>query len=408
MQPTSQASRYRWIIMAIIWLVYLVSNMERLSIGPVAPFLKESLQLSNVQVGLVATANTILYTPILLVAGWLVDRLGVRPVLYGGSVFAGIAVSFIYLFPSFRGLTIVLAIAGIGYGCIFPAVSKALMTWFPAGERATVMGVNQAAVNVAGIIVALLLPVIALTWSWQSGYLILGIALIVICLICALIYRDPPVIGNRPVRAEKQTKPGGRSGVRTLLKSRDIWILAFSGYFLSVVEFSSITNIILYLNEGLEFSLLAAGSLLAITQVAGGIGKPLSGIISDRWFGRRRKPVLLIMAVISGIACLMLGTGLSGHTWLLYLIMILIGASALGFAGILFTQVGEIAGAESTGFVSGFVGMTIALGSLSGPPVFGYIVDKTGSFQFAWLALAVCGLLSAILILFVREKKSNF
>ena len=247
MQSSNQASSYRWIIMAIIWLVYLVSNMERVSIGPVAPFLKESLQISNVQIGLLVTANTVLYMPILLVAGWLVDRFGVRPVLYGGSIFGGLSVAFVYLFPSYQGLTVILAIAGLGYGCVFPAISKALLTWFPARERATVMGINQAAVNVAGIIVALLLPAIALAWSWQSGYLVLGIAMVVICLAFAAIYRDPP--GAQPVRNRTPAKPGGRSGARNLLKSRDIWFLAFFGYFISVVEFSAITNIVLYLNE---------------------------------------------------------------------------------------------------------------------------------------------------------------
>src|SRR5512136_2584843 len=100
MQATNQLPRYRWVIMTISWVVYLTYNLERLSIGPLAPFFKESLQITNTQVGLLATANTILFALVLLAVGWLVDRFGVRPVLLPGSFFGGIIVCLIFLFPS--------------------------------------------------------------------------------------------------------------------------------------------------------------------------------------------------------------------------------------------------------------------------------------------------------------------
>ena len=147
---------------------------------------------------------------------------------------------------------------------------------------------------------------------------------------------------------------------------------------------------------------------MAMSQAAGGIGKPLFGIVSDRWFGRRRRPVSLIIALVSGLACLMLGTGTFLHGWLVYLWLVLLGATAMGFAGVIITLAGKMAGPESAGFASGFIGMALSLGGLSGPPVFGYIVDKTGSFPAAWLVMAVCSIVSAILVLAVREKKTGF
>ncbi len=405
MQATNQLPRYRWVIMTISWVVYLTYNLERLSIGPLAPFLKESLQITNTQVGLLATANTILFALVLLAVGWLVDRFGVKPVLLAGSFFGGIIVCLVFLFPSYHGLLIILTLAGIGYGCIFPAVSKALLIWFPAGERATVMGFNQAAVNVGGMVVALLLPAIALAWSWQAGYLVVGITMIVIGLVFAVLYRDPPGAVKKTDGANASRSSNG--AWRTLLKSRDLWIIAVAGYFLSVVEFSAITNIVLYLNEGLGFSLLAAGGLLAITQAAGGIGKPFVGIISDRWFGHRRKPMFLKMAAVSGVACLVLGSGFTAGNWLVYVMMILLGATALGFGGIFITMLGEMAGPEAAGFASGFLGTIMALGGLSGPPVYGFIVDATGSFEAAWLLMGACAVVCVVLLLFLREKKSR-
>ena len=65
-------------------MVYLV----RLSVGPLSPFLRDAFDLSNAQIGGLISATALTYAPTLIVAGWLADRIGVRRVLVGGSAFA--------------------------------------------------------------------------------------------------------------------------------------------------------------------------------------------------------------------------------------------------------------------------------------------------------------------------------
>ena len=48
--------RYRWIILGVCWLAYIVAFLQRLSIGPLAPFLKEDLVLTNAQIGSLVSA----------------------------------------------------------------------------------------------------------------------------------------------------------------------------------------------------------------------------------------------------------------------------------------------------------------------------------------------------------------
>ena len=44
-------------------------------------------------------------------------------------------------------------------------------------------------------------------------------------------------------------------------------------------------------------------------------------------------------------------------------------------------------------------------GSMVGPPVFGLIVDTTGSYQMAWLAMALAGVMSVLFIAMIRERR---
>ena len=69
------------------------------------------------------------------------------------------------------------------------------------------------------------------------------------------------------------------------------------------------------------------------------------------------------------------------------------------------TLMGEFAGRELAGTVIGVSTVFVMIANIAGVPVFGYILDTTGSFRIAWQFLAVMAILAAVLLLFVREEK---
>jgi len=89
--PTD-ASRRRFFILGVVFLSYLLVLLVRLSVGPLAPFLKDAFGLSSTEVGGLASATAITYAPTLVVAGWLVDRVGVRRMLGAGTLIASLGI----------------------------------------------------------------------------------------------------------------------------------------------------------------------------------------------------------------------------------------------------------------------------------------------------------------------------
>ena len=117
----------------------------------------------------VVLTTAVTYAPTLVLAGWLVDRIGVRRALVIGSLVTGVFVGSVALAPSYGVMLLLLALSGLGCGFIYPSAVKAVMVWFPPQERGTAIGVNQSAVNVSGILGAAIMPALGSTPVTSAG-----------------------------------------------------------------------------------------------------------------------------------------------------------------------------------------------------------------------------------------------
>jgi len=74
---------------------------------------------------------------------------------------------------------------------------------------------------------------------------------------------------------------------------------------------------------------------------------------------------------------------------LLLPLLFLAGVSIVGYQGVSYALIGEIAGKTRTGAGLGMMISINAAAATLGTPIFGYIVDRTGSYALAWQALAL-------------------
>jgi sugar phosphate permease len=150
-----------------------------------------------------------------------------------------------------------------------------------------------------------------------------------------------------------------------------------------------ITYIPLYLKESMGFSAYWASQALAITQAGAMFGRIGWGVASDRLFGGRRKIVLLIIGIMG--AALMLALSLMNRQSplsLLLLVVFLSGLCLVGYQGVSYALIGELAGRARTGAALGLMITINAAAATLGTPLFGFIVDQTESYPIAWQVLA--------------------
>jgi MFS transporter, ACS family, hexuronate transporter len=151
------------------------------------------------------------------------------------------------------------------------------------------------------------------------------------------------------------------------------------------------------------FSPYWASQALALTQAGAMVGRIGWGVASDRMFGGKRKVVLIIIGLLSAvsIAALSFMSGASSY-YLLLPILFVAGVTIVGYQGVSYALIGEIAGKSRTGAGLGMM-ITINAGAATlGTPMFGYIVDTTGSYVIGWqvLAATICaGVLGLAILL---------
>jgi predicted MFS family arabinose efflux permease len=392
--------RYRFVALALIMAVQTASNLGALGLPALAPLLRDDLGLTRQEAGSFLSAFYVGGALTSFPAGWLADRLGVRWTLAAGQGLVAIGFALMTLAPGYPSLLAAVVLAGVGFGAVNPTSTKGVLVWFPAGSRATVVGVKQAGFPLGGALGALALPALAIGagYGWRGA---LGVAAALIGLsaaLAALVYREPPPETAGVARAATRPWPRG------VLLSRPIWLVSWATFLFAAVQVSWISYAPLYLAEVVGLSALGAGVVLGLAQAGGVLGRVGFGILSDRLLGGRRLGVLLFAGVASGALCLATGALAPGvGPAALALVAFGFGVTGIGWNGVHHTFVAEIAGRDSAATAVGLCLAVSSLGVIAGAPLVGAVADRLGTYGPGWTGLAGAMGLAVILLLGVRE-----
>jgi len=393
--------RMHWRMLLLAMSAQVAVSIIIQGVPTLAPFLQVDLGLTRAQVGLFNSALMCGSLCAMFAAGWIVDVKGERVALIGGNVVVGCFCLAMLSTESFIAALAVMFGAGIGGAFPTPAGSKAVMGWFPLHQRGTAMGIRQTGIPVGGALAAALLPAIALAAGWRTAVAVGGTACFATAALCAWAYRNPPEVAAR-------VKPAaGDVRVRDLL-TRDLWLIGLAGAVLTLGQFTLITYLALYLKETQGIPIAVSAGLLVLAQIAGAAGRILWGVGSDRLFRHRRKPALLLANVFAALGALALGW-LPAPTphWLLVLLVAAYAFNTLGWHGCWVSLLVETSGSTRQGRTVG-LGMTIMYpGIILLPPLFGWFVDATHSWSWAWTLLSALLLLGTALLVPVREGRGR-
>ena len=383
--PEARGGRdnFRWVILGLISVSHIVGATAQYGINTLAPFYKDELGLSRAQVGLFFSAFYLAMAGFSFSAGRRADRLGVRKTTFQGHLFLGICTIAASLAPSFAWAFASFFLAGLGYSFLNPASSKGVMAWFHRDERATAMGTKQTGVPGGGVVTAVLAPQLVLLMGWRGALAGLGVINFLFGFLFSFYWRDPPEESAAVVVGDGQTQESETLNIWSFLP-----ISCGTAIYL-VGQMTLITYIPLYLKDAMGFPAYWASQALALTQAGAMVGRVGWGIASDRLFGGRRKIVLILIGLLSAILIMALGfMRPQSPLYLLLPILFLAGVCLVGYQGVSYALIGELAGKAKTGSALGMMITINAACATLGTPLFGYIVDQTGSYPIAWMLLA--------------------
>jgi MFS family permease len=397
--PNPIASR-RWQILIAALTVQITISVVTQGFPALVPFARLDLHLSRAAAGLFATIQNLGTMIALLPAGWAVDVLGERRVLVAGGIATGVLAVIAAFAPSFAVLLPILIVIGFAGATPTPAGSSAIIGAFTPRNRGFVMSIRQTGIPIGGAIAALLLPFIAAATNWREALVVAGALAIAGAIVGGLL------MGRRDEVARAPSTSVGQSyrGVAT----RNATYVGIAAIFLTLGQFVLVSYIALYLIEDWHLSVGLGSLFLVAANVGGAAGRMLWGTISDRVFGgARRMPLIVVSLVAAGGFVVLAALPTTTPALLAVLVVLVLGATVIGWNGVYVTLLSEIAPPEMRGRSVAY-GMTLSqVGIFGGPVAFGFLVDVTRSYQLGWIAVAAALVLAAILMAQVREAPSR-
>ena len=394
-------SRYRWAILGLAFVSQFTATLAAQIVPPLAPIFQAELGLSKLEIGFFSSAAFVGSWMVLLVAGYLTERFGVRRLMSLGQVVAGSVMLTMAFAGSFLQALLVMFVVGLCRGMVHPGASKAIMDWFPARERATAMGVKQSGYPVAGMLLGVILPALALTLGWRYAVALVGLLIISGGILTVAFYRDP----NRELVASRSGL-SMRQGLRELIRNRRLWALSVTALLLVSAQLALVAYLALYFSDIVLVPLFPDANARIIA--AGGFsGAPAGGWnYGEGRLGTGERPLLArAQTALDGSS----RGSLRGHGpgdgddrsgipfWLLAVVVFVYGGSALGWNGLFQALIVETAGKKHAAMAVGLCMTMTQIGTISGPPLFGLVVDLTGAYQIAWLCVASLSLGGALL-----------
>lgn len=372
-----------WVIVGVSTIQQAGLTFIRFGLPALGPFIRQESGLALGQVGLLFGALDAGALLTFYLAGRATVRFGERAILAGGALLTGVLTALAALIPGFWPQAGLLAVAGAGLPSSHLAGSQAIVRLMPPERRGLAMGIRQAGLPLGGLTAAALLPAVAGAAGWRTALVVAGLVCAATGLLAlGLVPAEP---AGRP--ADLDGLPGSGPGV--LLKDRVLLRSSLAGCLLVVGQFCLTGYLPLYLVDHFGWAQADAARTLTLVHAGAIAGRLSWGWVSDRTFKGERVRTLSLVALLGAVVlgAVILVSVVNGVGWLgVALVAFGAGFTLLGWQGLhvaLVAEVSPVAPAIALGLA--FTG--IYAFSMASPPLFGRLVEVTGSYAAGWAAL---------------------
>ncbi|HXY15876.1 MAG TPA: MFS transporter [Terriglobales bacterium] len=347
---------YRWAILIFVSLAMFGNYYVYDCIAPLADLLARQLHFSDSNIGLLQAIYSIPNVVMVLIGGYIVDRIGTRKSIFIFGTICLIGSIVTVLSPVLAVMASGRLIFGLGAESLIVAVTTALAKWFRGKELSFAFGINLMIARL-GTWLAQNSP----TWAsfaytnWRTPLLI-SIAFASFCVI------GPAVYWILEAYAEKHFEVGQQGSTDKVVFS-DIFKFGLSYWYivaLCIVFYSAIfpfeTFAIKFFIEAHGTSRQLGGFLVSILTASTMFGTPLFGLFVDK-VGKRALLMMLGSTLLIPVYLMMAYTHIS-----LYVPMAMMGIAFSLIPAVMWPSVAYIVDQSKLGTAYGLMTMIQNIG----------------------------------------------
>jgi len=374
------------------------------------PFIHAEFGLSRTVMGLYISFLYLVSAALAIFAGWFADRLCAKKGILIGMGSLTILI-FAHIFaPSFNIILVLAALCGIGFSIVSPGATKGVTDLFSPARRGTAMGILFMGWSIGGLAGSAFLPVIAQYFGWRSATVVMGGYMLITIKIFQLYFKEST--DEQSTAAEHSAEKFNlKEGFRLLLDNKKLHLLCLRAFVLGSVSGTLAAHYTLFVHLDYGYSMVFSGIGFAFLNAGSVLGRPAWGLINDRLLkGREDIGFLLINlmnALVFALFVLFYRFTEIPAVWIILAATFIAGFSTRGWPGVFFAAVSRDADRGNTGMSAGLALVFVRLGITLSPPVFGFVADITGSYEYSWILMVLFTLISGVAF-FMKKDAPDF
>jgi ACS family glucarate transporter-like MFS transporter len=325
MPTPRQSVRIRWWIFLYMSAFATLSNVQRTSIGIAAERIEPELHVSQMQIGWMMWAFTVMYMIMQAPGGVFGQRYGARVTFFliglvGFLAMVGTPVATLLLtgtalflaMVSFQGLL------GVSQAPVYPTWAGVCEAWFPVRKWAMANGVLSSAQGLGTALAPPLIVLLTQSFGWQGALLWISLPAAALTLLWLWYGRNSPREHQSVTKEElaelgepdpASAQPLSWKRLRRIAANRNVLLLTISYTCMNYVFFLLTNWSFLYLVQERHLSALQSGFLAILPPVGAAIGAAVGGFAADSLvarFGPRRGYALvpLVFLPLAGVMLL--------------------------------------------------------------------------------------------------------
>jgi len=356
----------RWVVLAVGLIALVTGCAAQYGYAYLLPALRAA-GFSLTDAAALISAPVLGVTSGLFAWGAAADRWGERVVLLAGLAAAGVTLVGAAFTEELLPLWVLLYATGATTAAIHAASGRLILGWFDASQRGLAMGIRQTGLPLGIGLTALTLPGLA-SFGVGAAFVFLAGGCLGSALLVAFFVRDPA----RPPRAT-----AGATRPASPYRRPFLWRIHAASGLLVIPQFTVAAFGFDYLVSVRAWGIGPAGGLMAASQIAGGVTRPIAGWWSDRSGARLRPMQLLAIAIAATM--LLLAVGAATGSGLVIPALAAAAVITVTPNGLAYTAVAERAGSHWAGRALGIQNTVQNLVASAVPPAVAFAITLGGA-----------------------------
>jgi MFS family permease len=194
----------RWVVLGGGFLAYMFDAMEIILLSLALPAIREDMQLSPGQGGLLATLTLLGIGLSSLLAGYVSDNFGRKTALIASLATFGVFTAALAVVPNFELFLLLQFVAGFGLGGVWGVVAAYVVETWPSESRGRAAAFVLSSFPIGGVVAAVVSGVFLP--DWRLMFFVAGAAVVLPVLVVVLFFRESSAWAEgKAARAEAGT-----------------------------------------------------------------------------------------------------------------------------------------------------------------------------------------------------------